>query len=157
MDSEELGFPRIQGAVWTNIIERAIPKQLRQKERIPYFATVEWDTIGASATSTQTLVVDADASLVLLGANAVDVASADRNTRITFMNYLITLKSTASGREITNIATHLENMVGMSDQIFYWPMPLYLPAASSLQTTLQNLRAAAHVVRLTFYGFKIVQ
>jgi len=70
--------------------------------------------------------------------------------------FLVNLVDSGSGRQFSNIDTHIDNWFGSAERPFLWPSPQVLDPNSTFTMRVQNLNAATNFnVRAAFGGFKV--
>lgn len=70
--------------------------------------------------------------------------------------FLINLTDSGSGRQFSNIDTHIDNWFGDAQQPFFWPSPQVLDPNSNVTVRIQNLSTTvSYNVRCAFIGYKV--
>jgi hypothetical protein len=118
-----------------------------------YAYEVDFLPIGVSATATASANIQADSNFIIMYATLIATA-IDNTTPLAFAPALVDLRVSSSGASITSSPVHVNAMFGDGSFPGVFAVPKFLPAASQLQVTLQNLEAVARNYRLTFFGFR---
>ena len=69
--------------------------------------------------------------------------------------FLVNITDSGSGRQFSNIDTHIDNWFGQADLPFVWPVPQVFDPNSNVTMRLQNLIATNFNVRCAFVGYKV--
>jgi len=90
--------------------------------------------------------------------NAVTVP-APATTLLTYgiaAPFLVNITDSGSGRQFSNIDTHIDNWFGDAQQPFFWPSPQVLDPNSNVTVRIQNLSTTvSYNVRTAFIGYKV--
>jgi hypothetical protein len=90
--------------------------------------------------------------------NAVTVP-APATTLLTYgiaAPFLVNIVDSGSGRQFSNIDSHIDNWFGDAQQPFFWPSPQVLDPNSNVTVRIQNLSTTvSYNVRCAFIGYKV--
>lgn len=131
-----------------------LPRSLWNRVKDFFIYSVEWLPLAASAMTPATFEVDGSAGFQIISLARV-VTATDNTTVLAFPPFLVRIEDSGSGRNLMNIACHIENMAGSAQLPGIWPFPKTLPPNTQVSITLQNLSATAYNVRMAFAGFKV--
>lgn len=133
-----------------------LPRELWNRSKDFFVYSAQFLPLPAGSTSTFETPIQADSYFLLVDVARVVTQAADETAAIAFPPLLITILSTASGRNLMDRAQHLENIAGTGQLPNYWPMSKLFEPNTSISTTLQNLDGAnAFNVRISYLGFKV--
>lgn len=134
-----------------------LPHELMDKPRDFFVYGVDFLSIAAGGSATQTFTVQNDSDFLIVACTATTVDPADEGTD--FVNraaLTIQFTDSGSGRQLQNRAQGFPNVVGTGELPAYWPFPKFVDRASDFSTTIANNDPTDAVrVRLSFLGFKI--
>lgn len=125
----------------------------RHVELDPFTYTAIFNTLGASATASVDIAINADSDFVVRYINLTSYSAA--GTIVADPDYLLTLFDSGSGRNLQDANVHVRNITGNGQRPFIWPEPRLIKASSSFRVTLQNLTATAARVDVALIGFKV--
>jgi len=133
----------------------SLPPELRKLQRGGFTFTATWTPIAAGATTAVSFSIGSDAHFALVAISRT-VFNVDNTTVVAAPPYLVLIKSSGSGRDLSDAPVHIENMAGTAQLPFVFPVPFVLTAGSQCSVTLTNLDPAnARNVRMAFHGFKL--
>lgn len=70
--------------------------------------------------------------------------------------FLVNIVDSGSGRQFSNIDTHIDNWFGDAQEPFFWPSPQVLDPNSNVTMRIQNLSTTiSYNVRCAFIGYKV--
>ena len=69
--------------------------------------------------------------------------------------FLVNITDSGSGRQFSNIDTHIDNWFGSGEWPFIWAVPQVFDPNSNVTMRLQNLVATSFNVRTAFVGYKV--
>ena len=70
--------------------------------------------------------------------------------------FLVNVTDSGSGRQFSNIDTHIDNWFGDAHNPFFWPNPQVLDPNSNVTMRIQNLSTTiSYNVRCAFIGYKV--
>lgn len=133
-----------------------LPSELMGAPRDFFVYGVDFLSIAAGATGTETFTVQNDSDFLIVAVNGTAVDPTDE--QVAFVTSALTIQFTdsGSGRQLQNRAQSFDNVVGTAQLPAYFPFPKFVDRASDFTTTIANNAGAAAVrVRLSFLGFKI--
>jgi hypothetical protein len=67
----------------------------------------------------------------------------------------VNIVDSGSGRQFSNIDTHIDNWFGSAERPFFWPVPQVLDPNSNVTMRVQNLNAVNYNLRCAFVGYKV--
>lgn len=132
-----------------------LPQELWGSAKDFFIYGVDFNPIAASVTVTQDIAIESDSDFLIVAGVRTVTTQADQTTVVAFPPFLVEIFDQGSGRRLQNRAQHIENVFGTAQLPAYWPFPKLIPRASTVSTTIQNLTATAHIIRLSYLGFKI--
>lgn len=122
---------------------------------IDYFVYgTDFVPLGASATTTNQIAVNADSAFVILSAVLVETDTTNA-IFLAQQPLLFSLSDSGSGRFLSNTPIHADNWFGTAQLPKYWDIPKILAPNSTFSVTAANLEATARNVRVAFHGIKI--
>lgn len=133
-----------------------LPPKLWKAPKDFFMYSANFLPLAAGATQTTDIAIESDSDfLIVAGVRTI----TDGATDLVFQAagpFTVVVFDNGSGRNLQNQAQHIENMFGTAELPAYWPFPKFVPRASTLSTTLQNLDATnAFNIRIAYFGFKI--
>lgn len=135
-----------------------LPVALIPKYKEFFVYTVDFNTIGPSASLVGTASIQADSDFVCVQQNAT-ITNAAGTTMTTLANapFLVSITDTGSGKQIQNAPVHINNWFGTGSQPYLLaPVPKIYKRSGLISVSLQNQDAAnTFVVRFAFIGFKV--
>lgn len=137
----------------------AYPFWFPQKARglaIDYFTYgTNFTPLAAGSTTTNPINITNDSAFCILSAVLVETDT----TNLVFLPQrplLAKLQDSGAGRDLSNVATHVDNWFGTAEEPKYWDIPKILSPNTTFSVQMQNLDPAnARNVRVNFHGFKI--
>jgi hypothetical protein len=70
--------------------------------------------------------------------------------------FLVNIVDSGSGRQFSNVDTHIDNWFGDAKRPFFWPSPQVLDPNSNVTMRIQNLSTTvSYNVRCSFTGYKV--
>lgn len=124
--------------------------------RDAFFISVE-STLAPLASDTQRVTLDVDADFLIVTAVGDVRDNANPATRVVDPAIMVALSQSQSGRQLQNIPTQWNNLIGTASLNAPWPAPKHLAAGTTLSVTQTSLVPAAMTLRsrICFWGFKI--
>lgn len=110
--------------------------------------------LAVSATTTQSIQINADSAFMILSAVMVETAT-DNTTFMANRPLLASLSTGGAAMSLSNTPIHANNWFGTAEEPKYWDVPKILLPNTTFNITLQNLEATARNVRVAFHGFKL--
>lgn len=108
----------------------------------------------ASLTTTNNINIDGGSAFYIVSTALVETAT-DNTTFLAQRPITCSMLDTGSGRQLSNIAIHVDNWFGTAQRPFLWPIPKLIAPNSTFSVTLANLEATDRNVRVAFHGIKI--
>lgn len=68
---------------------------------------------------------------------------------------MVNIVDSGSGRQFSNIDTHIDNWFGSAEWPFIWPTPQVFDPNSNVTMRMQNLFTTSFNVRCAFVGYKV--
>lgn len=112
-----------------------------------------WNTLGASATASNPMQIEADSDFLALAAVAMVRTAA--GAVVTDRSILVQAKNTGNGAYLWGEPTDFDMVFGTAQNPAYWGLPMLMARSSTFLFTLQNNIATAYVVRIGFWGIKV--
>lgn len=69
--------------------------------------------------------------------------------------FLVNITDSGSGRQFSNIDTHIDNWFGSGEWPFIWAVPQVFDPNSNVSMRVQNLVATSFNIRAAFVGYKV--
>jgi hypothetical protein len=69
--------------------------------------------------------------------------------------FLVNITDSGSGRQFSNVDTHIDNWFGSGEWPFMWSVPQVFDPNSNVTMRIQNLVATSYNVRCAFVGYKV--
>jgi hypothetical protein len=69
--------------------------------------------------------------------------------------FLVNITDSGSGRQFSNVDTHIDNWFGSAEWPFVWSVPQVFDPNSNVTMRIQNLVATNFNVRCAFVGYKV--
>jgi len=141
------------------MIDPTLTKVL-QRVKDPYWYRAQFLPLAASATAIVEFTIQTGYDFVCMGANAVVTDTSDATIASTASAFdpfnppfLVTIRHTGPGQNITNAPIAFANIFGTARDPYFWPIPKIFPERAVVQTTLENLVATDRRIRLAYFGF----
>lgn len=132
-----------------------IPNWVRERAKDFFVYSVDFLPLAASGTATGDIAIQNDSDFLIIAG----VVRADDNAAppvdVPIPQVTIEVTDGGSGRQLQNRAQHITNMFGTGQLPAFWPYPKLLDRATTLQTRVANLTAAAINLRIGYWGFKV--
>lgn len=133
-----------------------LPKAFRGRLKDTFTYNVQFNTLGASTTSTQSVSIQNDADFVWTqGSMVVTDAAGTTFTSALNVPILALISDSAAGRQLSDSQVHTSNYFGTAQQPFILSFPKIFRAGGQMSVQLQNLSAGALRVFIAFHGFKV--
>lgn len=118
-----------------------------------YGYVTEFLTLGASATATNQIGIQADTDFIITYATCI-VTDSTNLIQLPFIPQLVQLQDAAAGSNFFLLPEHAMNVYGDAANPGIFAVPYVMRASSTLSVQHQNLEATARNVRCAFQGFK---
>lgn len=141
-----------------NPVRSYLPQQYWNRRADFYTYSVEFNTLGVSATSTDVFQVDVDQDFLCLGITCEETTTAAGTTEQTFWPVLIDVfENTGANWFDAQQQLHTVAGRGSVDGLGYRPLPYprFVSGGSSVTVRLQNLEATARRIWISFPGVQI--
>jgi hypothetical protein len=146
--------------------------RVKKEFNLSFFTfNIEFLPATASVFSSGSFIVQNDSAFVLVATAYIAVLASDNLTPVTAVTapapattllvsglnapFLVNITDSGSGRQFSNIDTHIDNWFGQADLPFVWPVPQVFDPNSNVTMRLQNLVATNFNVRCAFIGYKV--
>jgi hypothetical protein len=132
---------------------------------------IEYLPATLSAFTSGSFIVQNDSAFVLCYTSYIAVLATDNKTPVTAVTvpapattfmisglnapFLVNITDSGSGRQFSNIDTHIDNWFGQADLPFVWAVPQVFDPNSNVTMRLQNLDTISYNVRTSFIGYKV--
>lgn len=141
-----------------NPVRSFLPQQYWNRRADYYAYSVEFNTLGVSATASDNFQVDVDQDFLCLGLAAEETTTAAGTTEQTYWPVLVDIFEN-TGANWFDATQHLHNIAGRGtvDGMGYRPLPYprFTSGGSTVTVRLQNLEATARRIWITFHGVQI--
>jgi hypothetical protein len=145
---------------------------IKSRYNLSFFTfNIEFLPATNSAFTTGNFIVQNDSAFVLTRTSYIAVLATDNKTPVnavtvpapaTTLNilglsapFLCNIVDSGSGRQFSNIDTHIDNWFGSAQRPYFWPAPQVLDPNSNVTMRIQNLDTINYNVRCAFHGFKV--
>lgn len=133
-----------------------LPREFRGRLKDTFTYNVQFNTIGATTTSTASVSIQNDADFVWTqGCVTVTDAAGTSFTNALNIPILALISDSAAGRQLSDSQTHVSNQFGTAQNPFVLSFPKIFRAGGQMSLQLQNLAAGALRVFVSFHGFKV--
>jgi hypothetical protein len=144
-----------------------------RKEFNTSFFTFNIDYLPAtlSAFTTGSFIVQNDSAFVLCKTSYIATLATDNLTPVTAVTIpapattfvvshenaplMVNIVDSGSGRQFSNIDTHIDNWFGSAEWPFHWSVPQVFDPNSNVTMRMQNLHTVSFNVRCAFIGYKV--
>ena len=132
---------------------------------------IEYLPATLSTFTTGSFIVQNDSAFVLCKTSYIAVLASDNLTPITAVTvpapattlivahqnspFLVNITDSGSGRQFSNIDTHIDNWFGSAEWPFIWSTPQVFDPNSNVTMRVQNLVATNFNLRTSFVGYKV--
>ena len=132
---------------------------------------IEYLPATLSAFTSGSFIVQNDSAFVLCKTSYIAVLATDNKTPVTAVTvpapattfvvshenapFLVNITDSGSGRQFSNIDTHIDNWFGSAEWPFHWSVPQVFDPNSNVTMRLQNLDTISYNVRCAFIGYKV--
>lgn len=147
-------------------------QRAKKEYNLSFFTfNIEYLPATASVFTTGSFIVQNDSAFVLCKTSYISVLASDNLTPITAVTvpapattllvshesspFLVNITDSGSGRQFSNVDTHIDNWFGSGEWPFIWSVPQVLDPNSNVTMRLQNLVATNFNVRCSFVGYKV--
>lgn len=134
----------------------ALPPEARGKLRDTFFLQLDFANVPVAFVPTLgNITIDADADFIITGGAQRVTTVADRTAVLADPIVLVSMKRSASGRDLQNLPVPISAVLGTAQRPARWEAPMLVRANSNLAVTVSSGHGAAVLVQMTFWGFKI--
>ena len=147
-------------------------RRARREFKLSFFTyNVEYLPATASVFTSGSFIVQNDSAFVLTRSSYIAVLASDNKTPVNVVTvpapattlltlgvcspFLVNIVDSGSGRQFSNIDTHIDNWYGNANLPYYWPNPQIFAPNSNVTIRLQNLDTINYNVRLAHHGYKV--
>lgn len=132
---------------------------------------IEYLPATLSAFTTGSFIVQNDSAFVLCKTSYIATLTTDNLTPVTAVTvpapaatlivshenspFLVNITDSGSGRQFSNVDTHIDNWFGSAEWPFIWSVPQVFDPNSNVTMRLQNLHTVSFNVRCAFVGYKV--
>jgi hypothetical protein len=132
---------------------------------------IEYLPATLSTFTTGSFIVQNDSAFVLCKTSYIATLTTDNKTPVTAVTvpapattfmvshenapFLVNITDSGSGRQFSNVDTHIDNWFGSGEWPFIWSVPQVFDPNSNVSMRLQNLVATNFNVRCAFVGYKV--
>lgn len=133
-----------------------LPREFARRLKDTFTYNVQFNTLGATTTSTQTVSIQNDADFVWTQGSVVVTDSAGTTfTNVLNAPILALISDSAAGRNLSDSQTHVSNYFGTAQNPFVLSFPKIFRAGGQVSVQLQNLSGGALRVFIAMHGFKV--
>jgi len=170
---QDVSSPNIQ-AVFDALANRLSQSasRVRKAYNLSFFTfNIEYLPATASTFTSGSFIVQNDSAFVLCKTSYIATLATDNLTPITAVTvpapattilvshenspFLVNITDSGSGRQFSNVDTHIDNWFGSGEWPFIWAVPQVFDPNSNVTMRLQNLVATNFNVRCAFVGYKV--
>jgi hypothetical protein len=146
------GYPNTQGPTLLGVLSLLEP-QFRWTRKTNFGYVTEFLTLGASATTTNSISIQGDSDFIVSYAESI-VTDSGNTSLLSFVPQLVQLTDAAAGTAFFSSPAHFHNVYGDAQNPGIFADPIVMRAATTLQVRHENLEATARNVRCLFQGFR---
>jgi hypothetical protein len=133
--------------------------------------SIEYLPATLSTFTTGSFIVQNDSAFVLCKSSYIATLATDNLTPITAVTvpapattllvshenapFLVNITDSGSGRQFSNVDTHIDNWFGSAEWPFIWSVPQVFDPNSNVTMRVQNLVATNFNLRCAFIGYKV--
>lgn len=164
--------PAVISRVLADPVRQYLPSDYWNRARDFFSFNLDFNTLNASAQTVDNFVVQNDSDFLVLSIQGTAATGSAGTTERTYWPYLIGVQDTGSGAQwfgndtlAQGVAglTHIQNVVGrmsggtasIACDFVMLEHPRFVPAASTVTITIQNLSANTDRLWVSFRGVKI--
>jgi hypothetical protein len=146
--------------------------RIKKEFNLSFFTfNIEYLPATLSAFTSGSFLVQNDSAFVLCKTSYIAVLATDNLTPVTAVTvpapattllvshenapFLVNITDSGSGRQFSNIDTHIDNWFGSGEWPFIWSVPQVFDPNSNVTMRVQNLVATSFNVRCAFVGYKV--
>ncbi len=146
--------------------------QVKREFNLSFFTfNIEYLPATLSAFTSGSFIVQNDSAFVLTKTSYIATLTTDNLTPITAVTvpapattvvvnqltapFLVNITDSGSGRQFSNIDTHIDNWFGSAQRPFFWAVPQVFDPNSNVTMRVQNLFTTSFNVRCSFIGYKV--
>lgn len=146
--------------------------RVKREFNLSFFTfNIEYLPATLSAFTSGSFIVQNDSAFVLCKSSYIATLTTDNLTPVTAVTvpapattfvvshenapFLVNIVDSGSGRQFSNIDTHIDNWFGSGEWPFHWSVPQVFDPNSNVTMRLQNLHTVSFNVRCAFIGYKV--
>lgn len=154
------GIAKPQPILAPNWFMGLVPRELWGVYKQFFIYELDFLPLNASATATGQVQIQNDSHFlcvagVALVSNTANTTVINSESNASTSGKLVSITDAGSGAPLTSTAVALENWFGTGQRPATWPMPKLFRAGGAISMTIQDIFAAQHNVRFSFWGIRI--
>lgn len=146
--------------------------RIKKEFNLSFFTfNIDYLPATASVFTTGSFIVQNDSAFVLIKTSYIATLATDNLTPVTAVTvpapattllvshenapFLVNIVDSGSGRQFSNVDTHIDNWFGSGEWPFLWAVPQVFDPNSNVTMRVQNLVATNFNLRCSFIGYKV--
>lgn len=146
--------------------------RVKKEFNLSFFTfNIEYLPATLSAFTSGSFIVQNDSAFVLCKTAYIAVLATDNLTPVTAVTvpapattfvvshenapFLVNIVDSGSGRQFSNVDTHIDNWFGSAQRPFFWAVPQVFDPNSNVTMRVQNLHTVSFNLRCAFIGYKV--
>lgn len=146
--------------------------RVKKEFNLSFFTfNIEYLPATLSAFTTGSFIVQNDSAFVLCKTSYIATLTTDNLTPVTAVTvpapattllvshenapFLVNITDSGSGRQFSNVDTHIDNWFGSAEWPFHWAVPQVFDPNSNVTMRVQNLFTTSFNLRCAFIGYKV--
>lgn len=152
-------------------LSQSVAKAKRAYNLSFFTFNIEYLPATLSTFTSGSFIVQNDSAFVLCKTSYVATLTTDNLTPITAVTvpapattllaahesapFLVNIVDSGSGRQFSNVDTHIDNWFGSGEWPFIWSVPQVFDPNSNVTMRVQNLHTTSYNLRCAFVGYKV--
>lgn len=154
------GRPKPQPILAPNWFIGLVPREYWNVYKTFFIYELDFLPLNANATATGSIQIQADSHFLCVAGVALVTITANTTiinseSNASASGKLVTIVDAGSGAPLTQVPVALDNWFGTGQRPAIWAIPKLFKASGSINVTIQDIFAAQHNVRLSFWGIRI--
>lgn len=154
------GLPQPQPILAPNWFLGLVPREFWNVYKTFFIYELDFLPLGLNATTPGSVQIQADSHFlcvagVALVTNTTNTTVINSESNASASGKLITITDVGSGAPLNQTPVPLDNWFGTGQRPAVWPIPKLFRASGAINVVIQDIFAAAHNVRLSFWGIRI--
>lgn len=137
-----------------------VPRELWNTFKQFFIYELDFLPLNANATATGQVQIQADSHFlcvagVALVTNTTNTTVINSESNASASGKLVSITDAGSGSPLTSLPVALDSWFGTGQRPAVWPIPKLFRAAGAISVTIQDIFAAQHNIRFSFWGIRI--